>query len=270
MTGDEVRLRSLGRIRRKDIALRTQPFSLDRVKQAIKHHLAWLLRLYRSLFAYPRLFLEQPDYDAYWRQKRGKNLGICNPYQQARAEWIVQNVEAGASVLDLGCGDGAVLLHMLRFKRLEVTGADVSSHALDFLARQGVTTIKAQFEDPHVLQSMPEVDHILMLEVLEHIQNSENLLKAAIRKARRSVFVSFPNTGYYVYRLRLLLGRFPVQWRVHPGEHLRYWTLRDLKWWLNELGHGAKARIHVYEGVPVLNRVFPGLFGAAFIFELKV
>jgi len=109
----------------------------------------------------------------------------------------------------------------------------------------------------------------MILEVLEHMPNPEKFLKLIIKKAKRGVFFSFPNTGYISYRLRLLFGAFPMQWRIHPGEHLRFWTYRDLKWWLKELELYDKSEIYVYEGIPVLNRLWKGLFGAGFVVEIK-
>ena len=109
----------------------------------------------------------------------------------------------------------------------------------------------------------------MLLEVLEHLPNPEQLLKQIRKKGRKSIFFSFPNTGYFSYRLRLLFGSFPIQWRVHPGEHLRFWTYRDLKWWLNEMGFHGKYEITIYEGIPLLNKIMGSLFGMGFIIEIK-
>ena len=38
-----------------------------------------------------------------------------------------------------------------------------------------------------------------------------------------------------MHRLRYMLGRFPLQWIVNPNEHIRFWTLKDLIWWLDYL-----------------------------------
>jgi len=66
-----------------------------------------------------------------------------------------------------------------------------------------------------------------------------------------------------------LFGSFPIQWRVHPGEHIRFWTYRDLKWWLKELDLYDRSEIYVYEGIPFLNKIWKSLFGAAFVVEIK-
>jgi methionine biosynthesis protein MetW len=214
------------------------------------------------------LNLDEVDYDHYWRIKTAGQMGVPNSYQRIRAAWIADRIENGASVLDLGCGDGSVLLEIRKRKPIEAHGVDFSQYALDFVASQGIPTLLRNLEGPECLDDLPEVDHILLLEVLEHMQEPERFLKRALEKSRKSLFFSFPNTGYILFRTQLLFGRFPVQWETHPGEHLRFWTFGDLRWWLRELGYFDRTTIHVYKGIPVLNRAWRGLFGRAFICEL--
>lgn len=65
------------------------------------------------------------------------------------------------------------------------------------------------------------------------------------------------------------MGKFVIQWRMHPGEHLRFWTYKDIKWWLKELGYDDKSEVMIYEGIPGLNKLWGGLFGMAIIGEIK-
>jgi len=214
------------------------------------------------------LALREVDYDKYWRVKTGGQLGVPNSYQRIRAAWIADRINAEASVLDLGCGDGAVLMEIRKRKPIDPYGVDFSKYALDFVASNGIPTMLRDISEPECLDDLPEVDHILLLEVLEHMAEPENFLQRALNKVRKSVFFSFPNTGFIRYRAQLLFGRFPVQWEVHPGEHLRFWTYRDLRWWLAELGYAERTDIHVYKGIPVLNKLWKAGFGRAFICEL--
>jgi methionine biosynthesis protein MetW len=225
-------------------------------------------KLFDALFRYPPLDLREVDYDRYWRVKTGGALGVPNAYQRLRAAWIADRLEPHASVLDIGCGDGAVLIAIRQRKPIDACGVDTSTYALDFVASRGIRTIRRTLDRPECLDDLPVADHILLLEVLEHLPAPERFLQRALEKSRKSVFFSFPNTGYLLHRLRLVLGRFPLQWEAHPGEHLRFWTYRDLRWWLGELGYLGHTAIHVYKGVPILNRVWKGLFGGAFLCEL--
>ena len=94
-------------------------------------------------------------------------------------------------------------------------------------------------------------------------------MKTILKKAKKGVFFSVPNSGYISYRLRLLFGSFPVQWKIHPGEHLRFWTYKDIKWWLKQLNLYHKSEIYVYEGIPFLNKIWKNLFGAGILVYIK-
>ena len=74
---------------------------------------------------------------------------------------------------------------------------------------------------------------ITAFEVFEHLDEPEESLLYFLSKTESAVVFSVPNTGYIIHRLRLLFGYFPFQWKSHPGEHLRYWTYKDMKWWLS-------------------------------------
>jgi len=221
----------------------------------------------RLVFHTPDIGPAVTDYDAYWKSRLSLDPGPLNPFQFERADWTSKRLSRGAVVLDVGCGDGGILAHLRETAGIVPVGADVSSYVLEILRKRDIEGVKLDLNAGGV-DSLPEADHFLAFEVLEHVQNPEALLASLLRKSRRSVFFSVPNTGYFAYRLRLLLGRFPMQWRVHPGEHVRFWTLRDMKWWLDQLGWSEQATVHVYRGIPVLNRILPGLFGMGMIVEV--
>ena len=231
---------------------------INKIKQIIK-----------QIVHYPKLVLEETNYDDYWKNKRGSNLGYSNSWQQQRGDWIVSRIDEGSTVLDIGCGDGGVLLYMKKKKDFKAVGADISDIVLNFLDSKGIEVLKFDVNDFHAIEKLPKVDYVMILEVLEHMPNPEKFLKMIMHKAKKAVFFSFPNSGYITYRLRLLFGAFPMQWTIHPGEHLRFWTYRDLKWWLKELSFYDKSTIFFYEGIPILNKLWRGLFGAGFIVEIK-
>jgi 2-polyprenyl-3-methyl-5-hydroxy-6-metoxy-1,4-benzoquinol methylase len=218
----------------------------------------------------PEIRVDRVDYDAYWEVKRDGNLGALNAYQADRVAWIARRVREGDAVLDLGCGDGAALLALRKAARVEAFAADVALKPLDYLSKQGVRTVVCNLSRMEEVARLPACDHVLLLEVLEHFGDAEQLLQTALGRARQSVFFSVPNTGYLPYRMRLLFGRCPVQWRTHPGEHLRFWTMSDLRWWLGQLGLLHRAEVSAYQGFPILNQFAPSLFASALIVRIEV
>jgi SAM-dependent methyltransferase len=217
----------------------------------------------------PKMGLMSTDYDLYWQDKRKDGtLGVPGSFQVQRIEWILPRIREGDTVAEFGCGDAATLIALTKFKRIKAIGLDISKHALSFAAQNEVEThlLKAGEID---FDSLPEADVYLLLEVLEHFPNPEIALTKILAKSRKKVIVSIPNTGYFPYRLRLLSGRFPVQWRLHPSEHLRFWTLADFQWWLGELGLIGSSTVVTYKGMPWMNRLFPGLFGMGILCEIR-
>lgn len=212
--------------------------------------------------------LNSPDYDEYWRHRRN-DMGVISQFQKQRTNWIIPKIKENSTVLDIGCGDGGVLLYLMKHRKFTPIGADISDRALAFLKSRGIQTIKCDLSNFNEIESLPEADHIILFEVLEHTRSPERLLKVLENKAKISIFFSFPNTGYFPYRIRMVLGRFVMQWRLHPGEHVRFWTYKDLRWWLKELGYENRTETAIYEGVPLLNRLWGSLFGMAFVGEIK-
>lgn len=222
-----------------------------------------------ELFFYPLLVGEVVDYENYWQEKKKGSLGVPNSFQRLRGEWIASRIQKNATLVDIGCGDGSVLFAIQKIKPINAIGLDVSKTMLHFLSTKGIQAQYLNLNDPQALDQLPSCDHALMLEVLEHMPKPEDFLLQTLSRVGNSVFVSVPNTGYIHHRLRLLLGRFPLQWRTHPSEHLRFWTLTDFKWWLKALNLADRATIHCYAGIPLLNRIWPSIFAQGLLVEIK-
>lgn len=225
-----------------------------------------------QLLAYPNVRLADDfrvDYDKYWKKRRKGSTAALSRWQKQRADLILKTIERGSTVMDIGSGDGALLKYLI--DRGGVTGiaVDMSQPMLDQAKMLGIQTRLVDLRDELSLANLPEADYILGLEILEHMPEPEVLVMNLKGKARKGMIFSFPNTGYYAHRLRLLLGKFPLQWALYPGEHLRFWTVSDAKWWVRSLGF-TFFQVRVYEGLPVLNRLLPSLFGQGIIVNLYV
>ena len=226
--------------------------------------------IYKLLYITPKINKRNLDYDAYWQKKReNHSLGVAGSFQKIRANWILDRIRTNTSVAEFGCGDAATLIWLKNKINIKPIGIDISDHILKFVKSQNIEIhqIRANEVD---FESLPNADVYLLLEVLEHLPNPEEVLSKLIEKTKEKIFISIPNTGYFPYRLRLLFGRFPVQWKLNPSEHLRFWTIKDFKWWTKELGLFDQCEIKAYKGIPVLNKILPNLFGMGIICEIKL
>lgn len=199
------------------------------------------------------------DYSKYWERRRGIGHAVLSEWQKERADMILGLLKPGATVLDIGCGDGAVLQYVQSRAHIQGIGVDVSAPMLKHAGAIGIHTIQGDIADNDFVRTLPDVDYVLAFEILEHLSEPERLLYELHKKTREAIIFSVPNTGYYVHRLRLLFGRFPLQWIAHPGEHLRFWTARDMKQWLQSLNLSSIS-VLFYQGLPILNKVFPSCF----------
>lgn len=232
-------------------------------------------RMVRRLFSYPATArVGVVDYDDYWDAKLTSGLGKMSPWRLKRAQVFTSVVERGASVLDLGVGDGALLAYMVEQKGIDGYGLDISQKAVAFCRENGLNVGLADINRPigEVLaEQFPGVaafDYVIMSEIIEHTPDPESLLNSLRPYTRKAQIVSIPNTGFHQHRLRLLFGRFPLQWVITPGEHLRYWTRADFRWWAKQLGFRIVREVP-YEGTPGLKDAYPSLFAAAFVYVLE-
>lgn len=232
----------------------------------------WLAARYqawRRLFVYPAgADLRQSDYDAYWREKAMRSRAQLASWRLRRAHVFASLLSPGDRVLDLGVGDGAILHHLVTERQIVAQGLDISPDAVRFCREQGLRVDLADLARP--FETLPDGswDYAILSEVLEHLPNPEQLLEALRPRVRNALIVSVPNSGFITHRLRLLLGRFPLQWVVWPGEHLRFWTITDFAWWTLHLDFTIVGQ-HPYEGVRVLRRWWPTLFAAGLVYVLR-
>lgn len=240
--------------------------------KSLKNRLYFLKVWWHLMTGYPvetLRVIEASHYDEYWRSKRAGDLSRLSDWQKMRADIALRalpHAEAGLVIGDIGSGPGSVLAYIVRsLPGARGIGYDLSALAVEHLQSLGFDGVEFDVRDPAQLSRIKAADYNLLFEIIEHVPHSEALLRAALASARRGVFVSIPNTGFVTYRLRLaLFGKVPLQWRLTPDEHLRFWTLKDLHWWLRALGYGD-AQVWAYQGVPFLNRLWPSLFAAGLV-----
>ena len=223
---------------------------LRRIWQEITHTITYIRQP-------QKLSISSLDYDHYWR--------VRGPHTfQPRYRIIAEVVEPDATVLDIGCGEGLLLQYLSEVKGIVGYGIDVSEEAVRLAQARGV---QAEVADIFHWDATQDYDYIILSEVLEHLPNPEEVVIKVRNRFRKALLVSIPNIGYYPHRLRLLLGRFPIQWGWHPAEHLRFWTVLDFVEWIQELGLTV-ADVRPSNGFPGLYRLWPNLFGNQVVFVI--
>lgn len=153
---------------------------------------------------------------------------------------IAEMVEPGSRVLDVGCGDGALLAFLSRRKGVDARGIELSMDGVHQCVAQGLSVIQGDAETD--LKDYPPgaFDYVILSQTLQAMREPRTVLETMTRIGRRAI-VSVPNFGYWRIRVQLLLtGRMPVteklgyQWWETPNIH--FCTIRDFVVLAEEMG----------------------------------
>ena len=145
-------------------------------------------------------------------------------------EVITQWIEPGEKVLDLGCGDGELLRHLMTVRQVQGYGVENDPDKLLGSVKNGVNVIQMDLEKGLVGLEDGFFDHVIMSLSLQAMHNTQGILHEMLRVGREAV-VSFPNFGYWRHRQSILNGRMPVseslphQWFNTPN--VRFFTIAD-------------------------------------------
>jgi methionine biosynthesis protein MetW len=149
----------------------------------------------------------------------------------ATKEALAQLVPKGARVLDLGCGDGAMLAHLQKVRACTGYGVEIDDANVLACVRRGVNVIQLNLEEGLALFADGSFDVVLQLDTLQHLRNAEVMLRETVRVGREGI-VAFPNFAHWPNRLSIMKGRMPVtrrlpyQWYDTPN--IRVGTHADL------------------------------------------
>jgi methionine biosynthesis protein MetW len=145
-------------------------------------------------------------------------------------EALARLVPVGSRVLDLGCGDGAMLDHLQRTRACTGYGIEIDDANVLACVQRGVNVIQLNLDEGLALFGDQSFDVVLQIDTLQHLRNAETMLRETARVGRMGI-VAFPNFAHWPNRLSVLLGRMPVtrrlpyQWYDTPN--IRVGTLAD-------------------------------------------
>ncbi|MDJ0752988.1 MAG: class I SAM-dependent methyltransferase [Ardenticatenaceae bacterium] len=148
---------------------------------------------------------------------------------------IVQQIDRGSNVLEVGCGSGTIIHFLQTHHQCQVIGVEPSPTMAKAARDAGLTIIEGDINDGVVLdelQARGPFDAVIFADVLEHLSNpwqTLRLIKPLLKPTGRA-FASVPNVAFWRLRLNLLFG----QWRYTEGHlmdhtHLRWFTRKTLQ-----------------------------------------
>jgi methionine biosynthesis protein MetW len=182
---------------------------------------------------------------------------------------IADLVPAGARVLDLGCGDGALLAHLQQAKGCSGYGVEIADENVLACARRGVNVVQLNLEEGLALFDDHSFDVVLQLQTLQHLRNTEKMLRETARVGRVGI-VSFPNFAHWPNRLSVAQGRMPVtrtlpyQWYDTPN--IRVGTFADFEVLARRNGLAILDSFGFHAGRAV--RRWPNLMASVAVFKI--
>ena len=144
---------------------------------------------------------------------------------------LAQLVPEGARVLDLGCGDGAMLAHLQATRGCSGYGVEIDDANVLACVKRGVNVIQLNLDEGLAMFDDASFDVVLQIDTLQHLRNAEVMLRETARVGRMGI-VAFPNFAHWPNRFSVLQGRMPVtkrlpyQWYDTPN--IRVGTHADL------------------------------------------
>lgn len=151
---------------------------------------------------------------------------------QATMMAIARLVPEGSRVLDLGCGDGAMLDYLQTQRGCTGYGIEIDDANVQACVKRGVNVIQLNLDEGLAMFGDASFDVVLQIDTLQHLRNAEVVLQETARVGRTGI-VAFPNFAHWPNRLSVLLGRMPVtrrlpyQWYDTPN--IRVGTQADLE-----------------------------------------
>jgi methionine biosynthesis protein MetW len=193
-----------------------------------------LARAAADLFGISAAQIAQFLSDAAARARIGRQPGQAE-YHRWQDPLIESVIPEGASVLDLGCGDGELLQRLIARRRVRGQGVEIDPEAVMACTERGVPVFQADLDEG--LRGFPDgsFDFVVLEETLQTLHRPLEVLAGILRVGRRAI-VSFPNFAHWRVRVDLAArGRMPVtEWLPHrwydsPNIHL--FTIQDFCDW---------------------------------------
>ena len=140
---------------------------------------------------------------------------------EAISNWI----KPASSVLDLGCGDGELLVHLKESRNITGYGIENDDAGILACVSNGVNVIQSNLESGLKEVGDGAFDYVILSQTLQAMKRTEAVIDEMLRVGTEAI-VSFPNFGYWQHRWQLLKGRMPVSdalpyaWHNTPNVHM--------------------------------------------------
>ncbi len=154
---------------------------------------------------------------------------------QIIASWIAP----GSRVLDLGCGEGDLLAHLIALKKVHGSGIERDEVKVARCIAKGLSVLQGDISEEVVDYASGSFDYVILSQTLQQVYEPASLIRAMMRVGDKGI-VSFPNFSHWEIRRQLLMTGYapvsrqlPYQWYDTPN--IRVITLKDFRRFVHEV-----------------------------------
>ena len=181
-------------------------------------------------------------------------------------DWI----EPDSSVLDLGCGDGDLLTHLIYEKKVHAQGIEISAKAIHRCVARGLSVLQEDIDSGLADYENESFDYVVLNQTLQQVKKPDFVLHEALRVGKK-VIIGFPNFLHISARFQMFFrGKVPVTsslpyvWFDTPNLH--FLSVADFR------EYCERRKIRILDSVFLRKnkrvRFFPNLFAETALFLL--
>ena len=145
---------------------------------------------------------------------------------------VLEEVPERSRVLDLGCGDGSLLVMLQEQKKVKGYGVEISEEGVSLCVEKGLYCYQADIDEGLSDYKNNSFDYVILNQTIQNTKRPDYVLDEVLRIGRKSI-VSFPNFAYISTRSYLMFrGTMPVnellpyEWYESPNIH--HLTITDM------------------------------------------
>lgn len=180
-------------------------------------------------------------------------------------------ISSGASVLDLGCGDGELLSLLVRNKQVHAQGVELDEQAIPNCVAAGLSVFQQDIDTGLTEYSDKSIDYVILNQTLQQVKKPDFAIKEALRVGKK-VIVGFPNFCYITDRFQIFFrGKVPVtpslpyEWYDTPNLH--FLSITDFKEYTKKNKITIEDTAYISKNRKV--KFLPNLFGEVGLFLLS-
>jgi len=161
---------------------------------------------------------------------------------------IIEEIPEGSRVLDLGCGDGSLLVELRNLRNIDGYGVEISSEGVSACVEKGLYVYQGDVDDGLSGYRANSFDYVILNQTIHYTKRPRYVLAETLRICRNAI-ISFPNFANRKNRMHLLFRGtmprnrlLPYDWYASPNMH--HLSIRDFRHYCRDNRYPVRKEAH--------------------------